>query len=977
MIVINLPQFPFRGERAPYLWMFYKFLSSTHGDRHFFIHSDYLANPDDYRLVARWEFDENAMRKLKYEIPSKEELSQVSYSSMPDPIFDRLLVSSGSNPVQAFNTVLSKEVPELISYYSNELQNLGNNGKIDAVLSPVNCPSLARAAREKGIPAIYFELGPLRSPGYVDLAYFDFQGLNEHSEFPARYRNYRQVAEPRKRETFSEIRSSVLDGSWAEEEALERQPQFDVGVALQIEDDTNLIASSNGFSNQALIVYARNNFTGKKIAYKAHPGSLFSVKSEKGGVERSTGTQFLFDCKSILTINSSMGFEALLWGKPVYLLGRAAYETIVPVEDTDERHHALTFYLQNYLVPYDLIFDKQYIAFRLARPSEGDIREKHSMVLDQVKKRLRSEITVAQSIFDRDDTKNARLGADLEQVVASLRNDIESVVVDRDAHKAAAGELQQRVIDLARTNQEQVEGLNRVIAERDKVVSTLGQTVESLMVDRDAHKAAAGELQQRVIDLARTNQEQVEGLNRVIAMKESSLNAIYESKSWRITAPLRHMVRLLSNLRSSRSDAATNVANSESHQVTSSPVPSDPVADMPMSSAQGNAEGEKTYRILLVSYYYPTRSHAGGLRILDIYTLIKQRCPDVQLDLLTHHRPSIDGSIADSQRIFDNIYMSPAEDLSPSCLQGKADIRYDVVDLQFHQAAYHLEGYRRIASKVIFTPMESLAKVLYLEMRSQIKTLHRISLKGLLAQFKTAYEEISFCRNADYVVCVSRTDAAFIRAVGGGRKVHAIETGISPLEFPEAWAEEFTRDPASMHSRQIIYVAYFGSQTNVNALRWYLQEVHPRIAKAVPDYKLVVVGRGDLSSFEPYRGPQVELVGEVPTLAPYIKSAKLGIAPALGGSGFRGKVNQYAVLGIPAVVSSIALQGLAYRDGESVFIADDPQEFSDRCICLLTDDELNERIAHEARKLCMKRYSWESKWPKISDAYGLKEHVSC
>ena len=496
-------------------------------------------------------------------------------------------------------------------------------------------------------------------------------------------------------------------------------------------------------------------------------------------------------------------------------------------------------------------------------------------------------------------------------------------------------------------------------------------------MDRDAHKVAASELQQRIGDLARTLQEQVEDLNRVIAMKESLLNTIYASKSWRITAPLRYVVRLLSNLQGPRSDVVINVTNSEVHQVISSPVPLGQVADIPMSDAQGNAEGKKVYRILLVSYYYPTRSHAGGLRILDIYTLIKQRCPEVQLDLLTHHRPSIDGSIADSQRIFDNIYLSPVEDLSPSCLQGLADIRYDVIDLQFHQAAYHLEGYRRIASKVIFTPMESLAKVLYLEMRSQIKTLHRISLKGLLAQFKTAYEEISFCRNADSVVCVSKTDAAFIRAVGGGRKVHAIETGISPLEFPEAWAEEFTRNPASMHSRQIIYVAYFGSQTNVNALMWYLQEVHPRIAKAVPDYKLVVVGRGDLSSFEPYRGPQVELVGEVPTLAPYIKSAKLGIAPALGGSGFRGKVNQYAVLGIPAVVSPIALQGLAYRDGESVFIADDPQEFADRCICLLTDDELNERIAHEAWKLCISKYSWESKWPKICAAYGLKEHVSC
>jgi len=565
----------------------------------------------------------------------------------------------------------------------------------------------------------------------------------------------------------------------------------------------------------------------------------------------------------------------------------------------------------------------------------------------------------------------------LQSAVDELRTSLDSVMVDRDAHKVAAGELQQRIGDLGRMQQEQVEDLNRVIAERDKVVSTLTQTVESLLVDRDAHKSAAGELQHRVGDFERMHQEQVEDLNRVIAMKESLLNTIYASKSWRITAPLRRVVRLLSTLQSARYDIAANVAAAEAHQVTSSPVPLGQVEDISMANAQGRAEGKMTHRILLVSYFCPTRSHAGGLRILDIYSLIKQRCPDVQLDLLTHHRPSIDGSIADSQLIFDNVYLSPVEDLSPSCVQGLANMRYDVVDLQFHQAAYHLEGYRRIASKVIFTPMESLAKVLYLEMRNQIRTSHRIGLRGLLGQFKTAYQEISFCRKSDYVVCVSKTDAAFIRAVGGGRKVHAIETGISPLEFPEAWAENFTRDPASVRSRQIIYVAYFGSQTNVNALKWYLQEVHPRIAKAVPDYKLVVVGRGDLSSFERYRGAQVELVGEVPTLAPFIKSAKLGIAPALGGSGFRGKVNQYAVLGVPAVVSSIALQGLAYRDGESVFIADGHQEFADRCICLLTDDELNDRMAQSARKVCMQKYSWDSKWSKISAAYGLKEHVSC
>lgn len=514
----------------------------------------------------------------------------------------------------------------------------------------------------------------------------------------------------------------------------------------------------------------------------------------------------------------------------------------------------------------------------------------------------------------------------------------------------------------------------------ERAVDELRDTLDSVTVDRDAHKAAAGELQQRMADLERTQRGQLEDLNRVIGEKDFLLKKIYGSKSWRITAPLRYLARLLSGIRGSISNGTTIGSVPEAPQITNNQIESRRATDISNSNDQRHSDSAQRYRILLVSYYYPSRAHAGGLRILDIYALIKQRCPNVQLDLLTHHRPSIDGSIADSHQIFDHVYLSPVEDLSPSCLHGlqsNGKFKYDVVDLQFHQAAYHLEEYKRIASKVIFTPMESLAKVLYLEMQNQIRMNHRFGIKELLAQFKFAYEEISFCRNVDHVVCVSKTDAAFIRSVGGGHKVRAIETGISPLEFAEALTNGFSQVSAKERPKKIIYVAYFESQTNINALNWYLQKVHPRVIKAVPDYQLVVVGRGDLSSFEVYRGPQVELVGEVPILTPYIKSAKIGIAPALGGSGFRGKVNQYAVLGIPAVVSPIALQGLVYRDGESVFVADDSSDFADRCIELLSDDDLNDRMAHEARKLCMKNYSWGSKWPQISEVYGLQGNYAC
>ena len=169
-----------------------------------------------------------------------------------------------------------------------------------------------------------------------------------------------------------------------------------------------------------------------------------------------------------------------------------------------------------------------------------------------------------------------------------------------------------------------------------------------------------------------------------------------------------------------------------------------------------------------------------------------------------------------------------------------------------------------------------------------------------------------------------------------------------------------------------MYVAYFGSDTNIQALRWYLDHVHPLVKMAVPNYKLAVVGRGDMGAFSSYfHDKSVEFVGEVDAIAPEIARARVGIAPALSGSGLRGKVNQYAILGVPSVVSPISHKGLAYKDGENIFVAETPASFAQACTALLLDTDLNAKMADSARLLCLERYSWESKWPAVRKVYLL------
>jgi glycosyltransferase involved in cell wall biosynthesis len=372
--------------------------------------------------------------------------------------------------------------------------------------------------------------------------------------------------------------------------------------------------------------------------------------------------------------------------------------------------------------------------------------------------------------------------------------------------------------------------------------------------------------------------------------------------------------------------------------------------------------------VLLVSYHPPSREHAGGQRLLDLYAELKCIRLDLHLALITCSEHSFDIDLL--KVVFNEVHCLAGDEFSKQSISTLAfdNSDFDLIDLQYHQTGALISAFRKRwpSATLIFAPMESQIRALKIALAKNKLALCR-TWKSTLGLVLNAVMEVCYVTKADKVVTVSDSDRdtlAFLKKIG---KVTCLPTCISPQETSIGGAFEVSAESAT-----IVFFAYFGSRTNQEALYWFIQKVHPAICRALPNYRLRLVGNGISESLlKSCSIGQVDIVGAVSTIADALEGAAVGISPALSGAGIRGKIHQYAALGLPCVASPIACEGLAYKDGESIFIANTSHKFSAACIELLQDPALRVRVKKKAMNVCWNHYQWSVWRPEIASIYEL------
>lgn len=449
MFAVFLPPYPFRGVKAPYLWLFLKYLHCSNEKILFITSPDYVEVINDETQHSRWEFDAASMASLGYSIPDEQSLARHEYLYLDHALYETMLAQHHHDPIKSFTTFLTESISEL----ENELFSLLTKEiiqRVDAFVSICNCPSLEKVARALNKEVIHLEIGPLRAPMYRNTAYLDFTGVNGNTEARARYESC---------QTEIDITCSMNDlhRYFLEAISLPSSSENQVaGIVLQVEDDSNIIAYSHDFTNISLISYVRQQHALENILVRAHPGSLFRLRDDIFSIDASANSlEFIQKCHSIYTINSSVGLEALLCEKKTNILGDCSYAFVAEEASGPNRVNAMAFYLFAYLVPFELIFNLEYLRFRLDHPAELDIVRKHlqfySKMPDEREENSHTLSTLINEAISKDITMRTILEnslAENNKQLEDLKTQLAAEVTEREKLAAAITKLQQTA-DLA------------------------------------------------------------------------------------------------------------------------------------------------------------------------------------------------------------------------------------------------------------------------------------------------------------------------------------------------------------------------------------------------------------------------------------------------------------------------------------------------------------------------------------------------
>ncbi|HEY1935885.1 MAG TPA: Hint domain-containing protein [Acetobacteraceae bacterium] len=289
--------------------------------------------------------------------------------------------------------------------------------------------------------------------------------------------------------------------------------------------------------------------------------------------------------------------------------------------------------------------------------------------------------------------------------------------------------------------------------------------------------------------------------------------------------------------------------------------------------------------------------------------------------------------------------------------------------LRRHRNAFDLVYLHRLANAEAYAPLarawQPRAQLVY-----SVADLHHVRLARqasvqvsaeLTEQARGArVREFNTMRLCDAVITHSIAEAAYLAREAPRASVHVVP-----------WTPPVRPRPVPLAARQgVAVIGSWSHEPNVDAVRWLVSDIMPRVWETAPGIELLVIGSDWPAQVPWITDARVRMAGAVGSIESVLAMLRLTVAPLRFGAGLKGKVLDSFACEVPCVMTPLAAEGFPLEGALPGLVADDAAALAALIVRLHQDTPFHRAAARDGLALAA-RFDVEAVRAAMARVVGL------
>lgn len=230
------------------------------------------------------------------------------------------------------------------------------------------------------------------------------------------------------------------------------------------------------------------------------------------------------------------------------------------------------------------------------------------------------------------------------------------------------------------------------------------------------------------------------------------------------------------------------------------------------------------------------------------------------------------------------------------------------------------------------------------------------------AELLLRYER-HIAKECNYVTFVSEKEADLFKQLcpDVSNKITYFNNGVDTTFFSPS--QHFV-NPYQPDTKVLVFTGAMDYWPNIDAVRWFANEIFPTIHKRIHDVEFYIVGARPSKMVQELTSiPGVKVTGSVDDIRPYLAFSEIAIAPLRIARGIQNKVLEAMAMEKVVVASPQALEGITAKPDAEILVAEGVEEYINQLTSLLQNSR--SEIARAARLRVLEDYNWDKNLSRI------------